>query len=119
MHFFPTQLLPIAGAQAMNPHVGLPLAFDRHDPDQHAQPLGVRPWAAAPPRLRELWEMGRAQKFQEVPAGLFDPLLRKHASRAAFQHTMSISASIDAALPYLALLRNAATPQNIVKLLHG
>jgi hypothetical protein len=43
-------------------------------------------------------------KFEEVFTGFSAPLLRYHAPSAAFQHSLAISACIDATLPHLDFL---------------
>src|SRR6516165_5667588 len=108
-----TQVLPIAGAQTVDAHVGLFLALDGEHADQHDQPLRVRGHQASLPMARKLRKPRRMEKVEKVGAGCLYPLLRNHAPSAAFLHMPPISASIYTSLPQLGSFAKCRDPSSV------
>ena len=85
----PTPLMPIAHAEAMNPHVRCRLAFDRQHSAPPNPPLQSMACFASFSLSVELGEFGLPEKFQTLRSRLLDRPLRKHAACPVFLHVVA------------------------------
>ena len=88
----------------MNAPIRLLCAFDGEHPDQPDEPLRLFTPARVLTLPRQFWEFGHPEKFKNVGAGAFDPLLRNHAASAALHDMDPILAHPYNRLPQLGLL---------------